>query len=95
LTSDFNTSTSVFYELATDFDEDFIPASEALVRKDFKYFYWPQYNFEQLYDIRTDPKEMNDLVNSTELGIQKKLDEMRTRFQELKDLAHSDLAIIL
>jgi len=65
------------------------------VRKDFKYFYWPQYNFEQLYDIRTDPKEMNDLVNSTELGHQKKLEEMRIRFKELKDLAHSDLAIIL
>ena len=73
----------------------FIPASEALVRKDFKYFYWPQYGFEQLFDIRADPKEMNDLVNSTELGHQKKLDEMRTRFMELKDLAHSDLPIIL
>mmetsp|Transcript_33998 Transcript_33998/g.76512 ORF Transcript_33998/g.76512 Transcript_33998/m.76512 type:complete len:506 (+) Transcript_33998:126-1643(+) len=87
--------TEFFYELETGFRKGFIPASEALVRKDFKYFYWPQYNFEQLYDIRTDPKEMNDLVNSTELGHQKKLEEMRIRFKELKDLAHSDLAIIL
>ncbi|EJK46757.1 hypothetical protein THAOC_34560, partial [Thalassiosira oceanica] len=87
--------TEFLFELATDFDEDFIPASEALVRKDFKYFYWPQYDYEQLFDIRADPKEMNDLANSTELGHKKKLAEMRTRFNELKDLAHSDLAIIL
>jgi len=66
-----------------------------LVRKDYKYFFWPQYDFEQLFDIRADPKEMNDLANSTELGHQKKLEEMRTRFKELKELAHGDHPIIL
>ena len=93
--SHFKLSMPVFYEMETGMRKGRIPASEALVRKDYKYFFWPQYDFEQLFDIRTDPKEMNDLVNSTEHGHQKKLQEMRTRFKELKDLAHSDLPIIL
>ena len=32
-----------FYEHATIRNIDFIPSSEALVRKDWKYFYWPDF----------------------------------------------------
>ena len=74
-----------FYEHATLRNANFIPASEALVRKDFKYFYWPEQNVEQLFDIKNDPREENDLIKSP--AHQKRLQEMRLRFMELKKAA--------
>lgn len=74
-----------FYEHATLRDASFIPASEALVRKDFKYFYWPEQKVEQLFDMRTDPHEENDLIDSPEHAEQ--LAEMRTQFAKLKAAA--------
>jgi arylsulfatase len=73
----------------------FIPASEALVRKDYKYFYWPDFNYEQLFDLTNDPGEVNDLFNSENPLHRQKLNEMRGRFDELKRMAHSNLTIIL
>jgi len=74
-----------FYEHAQHRSADFIPASEALVRKDFKYFYWPDFDHEQLFDIRNDPTEQNDLINDPKYA--EKLSEMRQRFKELKAAA--------
>jgi arylsulfatase A-like enzyme len=59
-----------------------IPASRALVRKDWKYMYWPDYDTEQLFDLINDPIEENDLVNDP--AYQAKLIEMRQRFSELQ-----------
>ncbi len=77
--------TEFFYEHATLNNKTFIPASEALVRKDFKYFYWPEHNVEQLFDITNDPREENDLIADPAQA--KRLAEMRTRFKELKQAA--------
>ena len=74
-----------FYEHPTLRDATFIPASEALVRKDWKYFYWPEHDVEQLFDISKDPREENDLANNPEHA--KRLGAMRKRFQELKAAA--------
>ena len=93
--SEFSWRTEFFYEHPTHVSTEFIPASEALVRKDYKYFYWPDFKYEQLFDMVNDPGEMDDLINSTNPSHQQKLTEMRQRFTELKMLAHSDLAIIL
>ncbi len=71
-----------FYEHATYRDKSFIPASEALVRKDFKYFLWPDYGTEQLFDITADPHEENDLISAPAQTA--RLTEMRSRFEELK-----------
>ncbi len=71
-----------FYEHPTLRDADFIPASEALVRLDWKYFYWPEHDVEQLFHLATDPHEENDLADDP--GFQPKLREMRHRFAELK-----------
>ena len=77
--------TEFFYEHAIIHNRDFIPASEALVRKDWKYFYWPDFNHEQLFDLRADPAEENDLVaDPAQAG---RLAEMRRRFAELKTAA--------
>ncbi len=74
-----------FYEHPTLRDADFIPASEALVRKDWKYMFWPEADLEQLFDLKADPREENDLAGSPEHA--DKLKEMRQRFRELKKAA--------
>lgn len=51
-----------FYEHATIRDASFIPASQALVRKDWKYIYWPDFDREQLFDLKNDPHEEHDLA---------------------------------
>jgi len=74
-----------FYEHPTLRSKDFIPASEALVRKDWKYMFWPEHDVEQLFDLEADPREENDLANDA--SHTKKLAEMRKRFNELKSAA--------
>lgn len=71
-----------FYEHGTIRNINFIPSSEALVRKDWKYFYWPDFQREQLFDLNADPHEENDLVADSVHSQQ--LAEMRRRFAELK-----------
>ncbi len=72
-----------FYEHPMFKRTDFIPASEALVRKDWKYFYWPEFDREQLFDLKADPMEENDLVADPAQA--DRLAEMRSRFAELKE----------
>ncbi|WP_146403644.1 sulfatase [Planctomycetes bacterium CA13] len=75
-----------FYEHPMLKSTDFIPASEALVRKDWKYFYWPEFDREQLFDLKNDPIEENDLAANP--MHKDKLIEMRKRFAQLKASAH-------
>lgn len=74
-----------FYEHAVVKSVDFIPASEALVRKDWKYFYWPDFKLEQLFHLEADPFEENDLARDPAQS--DRLAEMRRRFNELKTSA--------
>ena len=74
-----------FYEHATHQSKDFIPASEALVRKDMKYFYWPDFNKEQLFDLVNDPSEENDVIDDPNRAMI--LSEMRAHFAKLKAAA--------
>ena len=62
-----------------------IPASQALVRKDWKYFYWPDYKLEQLFHVAADPLEENDLAQDPAQA--ERLVEMRTRLAQLKSTA--------
>ena len=77
--------TEFFYEHAIIQRTNFIPSSEALVRKDWKYFYWPDFKTEQLFDLRADPLEENDLI--AEPSQATRLTEIRRRFAELKAAA--------
>eukprot|EP00956_Cyclotella_meneghiniana_P044052 scaffold300009_cov109-Cyclotella_meneghiniana.AAC.1 len=87
--------TEFFYEHPKVRTASFIPGSEALVRKDWKYMYWPDYGYEQLFDLRNDPGEMNDLWNSTDANVRSVLREMKSRFEELKELVKSDELVTL
>ncbi len=74
--------TEFFYEHATIRNIRFIPSSQALVRKDWKFFCWPDFQLEQLFDMKSDPHEENDLAKDPAQAA--RLAEMRTRFHELK-----------
>lgn len=74
-----------FYEHPTLQSKDFIPGSQALVRKDWKYFYWPDFDREQLFHIAADPLEETDLAKDPKHA--DVLNEMRTRFKELREAA--------
>ena len=74
-----------FYEHATIRSVDFIPSSEALVRKDVKYIYWPDFKHEELFDLRQDPHEARNLAKDQARAAQ--LRALRARFAELKALA--------
>jgi len=77
--------TEFFEEHATIGNTNFIPSSESLVRKDWKFFYWPDFKQEQLFDLRSDPHEERDLAGNP--AQQGRLAEMRKRFAELKAMA--------
>jgi arylsulfatase A-like enzyme len=61
----------------------YIPASSALVRKDYKYMIYPEWKVEQLFDMINDPLEINDIVNRSEYSAL--VDEMRKRHDELAE----------
>ncbi len=77
--------TEFFYEHAIIRSVDFIPASEALVRAELKYMYWPDFKREQLFDLARDPLEERDVVADPSYA--GKLQELRTRFAALKAAA--------
>ncbi|MBL8169300.1 MAG: sulfatase [Acidobacteria bacterium] len=74
--------TEFFYEHATIRDTDFIPSSEALVRKEEKYIFWPDFKYEELFDLRRDPREMQNLA--ADKAYAAKLAQMRRQFAALK-----------
>lgn len=74
-----------FYEHPTLRSIDFIPSSEALVQKDWKYMFWPDFDREQLFDLVNDPREENDLIDDQ--AHTSRLEQMRARFVKLKSNA--------
>lgn len=71
-----------FYEHPTIRNTDFIPSSEALVCKDVKYIYWPDFKHEELFDLTRDPFEERNLARDGAHA--KTLPSLRVRFAELK-----------
>jgi arylsulfatase A-like enzyme len=71
-----------FYEHPVHLRDDIIPASEALVQKEYKYVFWPNYDVEELFDLRNDKYELQNLINRT--SYKDLLHRMRNRFNKLK-----------
>lgn len=76
-----------FYEFRND--NNGIPNSLALVRKDFKFIYWEDFNYTQYFDMVNDPLEEFDLFNQTQPEI---LGKAYERMNELGELVKRPLA---
>jgi len=74
-----------FYEHAVITNKDRIPSSQALVRREAKYLFWPDFEYEELFDLKSDPQEQNNLVADPKR--EKQLREMKQRFDELRNQA--------
>lgn len=74
-----------FYEHAIISKKERIPASQALVQRDSKYILWPDYGYEELFDLRADPAEQKNLAK--EPTSESVLKTMRAKFAELREQA--------
>ena len=72
-----------FYEHPIHISMRVIPASTALVRKNYKLMTWPDYDdYEELFDLENDPYEMKNLINAPE--VQDLAAELRARHKSFK-----------
>lgn len=69
-----------FYEHPTITYKSRIPSSEAVVRLDKKYVYWPEWEYEQLFDLTRDPTEKNNLLHHFDYT-----DELKIMRQKLEE----------
>jgi arylsulfatase len=53
-----------FYEHPTVLSKDRIPASHGVIRRDWKYIEWPEFGYQQLFDLKDDPGEIRNLVDN-------------------------------
>jgi arylsulfatase len=73
-----------FYEHPTITSRDRIPASQGVIRRDWKYVYWPEFDYEQLFDLKKDKQEVRNLAGDSAYAGQRakmrqKLEEWRLR----------------
>lgn len=52
-----------FYEHPTITSRDRIPSSQGVIRRDWKYVYWPEFAYEQLLNLKQDSEEIRHLAN--------------------------------
>ncbi len=74
-----------YYEHPIVTSKTFIPSSEALVTHHNKYIYWPDYRFEEYFDLKRDPNELHNSISNP--NDQKEIKAMKERFAELKQKA--------
>jgi hypothetical protein len=75
-----------FYEHPTVTSKNRIPASQGVIRRDWKYIEWPEWDFQQIFDLQHDPGEIRNLAGqpahaSRELRMRQQLEEWRRRAQ--------------
>jgi arylsulfatase A-like enzyme len=73
-----------FYEHPTITSKNRIPTSQAVIRRDWKYIEWPEFDYQQLFDLRSDPGEIRNLAGQPAHAIQQtkmrqQLDALRQR----------------
>ena len=62
-----------------------IPKVEGVVTGDFKYMKYTEHDYEELFDIKHDPHETTNLARDPRYKM--KLDELRVRYEKLKQAA--------
>ena len=73
-----------FYEHPTITSRNRIPSSQGVIRRDWKYIEWPEFDFQQLFDLRNDPGEIRNLAGQPahvgqEQRMRQQLEEWRQR----------------
>ena len=66
-----------------------IPDINALVTPRYKYIFYPEFEVEEMFDLEQDPMEENDLLKDKSFSNPELLQQMKGRFQELKDWVRS------
>ena len=56
--------------------------SQAVIRKDIKYIYYPEHDYEVVHDLKNDPSETVNVVNSPAYA--RKVKNLRTSLRNLK-----------
>jgi len=89
-----------YYEFLSEFSNPkYMPQVEALVNEEYKYFYWSQFDYEQLFHVSIDKYEQVDILNSTERPYDAKTKkihiEMKRRMSELRSLVRAKENLVL
>ncbi len=74
-----------FYEHPTITNRERIPSSIAVIRRDFKYVQWPEWDHDQLFDLTEDPTEKTNLVGDA--AYQSVLTDLRAKLAEMQQAA--------
>jgi arylsulfatase A-like enzyme len=69
-----------FYEHPTITSRDRIPSSQGVIRRDWKYIVWPEFDYEQLFDLTRDPDEIRNLASDPASA--SRLAAMRARLEQ-------------
>jgi arylsulfatase len=59
-----------------------MPQSNALVRRDYKYIYWPAFEYEEVFNLTEDPYELTNQAQNA--SYQKLIDDMRVKYSRLQ-----------
>jgi arylsulfatase A-like enzyme len=73
-----------FYEHPTITSRDRIPSSHGVIRRDWKYENWPEFEYEQLFNLEEDAQEVRNLANEPAHAgqlatMRRKLEDWRSR----------------
>jgi arylsulfatase len=60
-----------FYEHPTITSKDRIPSSQAVVRRDWKYIEWPEFGYQQLFNLKDDPGELRNVAADSADAVQR------------------------
>jgi len=74
-----------YYEHGTITSKERIPSSEALVTRDAKFIRWPEFNYEEYFDLKVDPGEQSNLIEDE--SRKEEIGKMELRLAELRGKA--------
>ena len=74
-----------FYEHPTISNRNRIPSSQAVVQRDYKYVYWPEWDYEQLFDLQDDPEELHN--RATDAASSETLQQLRVSLEQWRKRA--------
>ena len=74
-----------YYAHPVVIDKKRIPASEAIIARDSKYILWPDYNYEEFFDLEKDSKEKANRISDPSYA--QKIGTLKERFNILKESA--------